>query len=56
MRAAGWTVVEYGPWTQLRAVVRLLAHSRRRQAAAVAVVEERLHLPQPARVGARGRA
>ncbi len=30
MRAAGWEVIEYGPWVRLRAAVRMLAHSRRR--------------------------
>ena len=55
MQAAGWQIVESGPWVRLRAAVRMVAHTRRREAAALAVVEEQLHLPPAARVGERGR-
>lgn len=50
MQAAGWQIVESGPWVRLRAAVRMLAHARRREAAAMAVVEDRLHLPPSGRV------
>ena len=50
MQAAGWTVVEYGPWERLRALF-----GRRRPAGRVvtseaeteAEVVARLHLPRP---------
>jgi hypothetical protein len=45
MQVAGWQIVESGPWVRLRAAVRMLARTRRREAATLAVVEERLHLP-----------
>ena len=48
MQTAGWQVIDSGPWVRLRAAVRMLAHTRRRDAAALAVVEDRLHLPPSA--------
>ena len=54
MQAAGWQIVESGPWVRLRAAVRMLAHTRRRDAAAMAVVEEQLHLPPSAPTSATG--
>ena len=46
MQAAGWTVVEYGPWERLRALF-----GRRRPVGRVvtseAEVVARLHLPRP---------
>jgi hypothetical protein len=53
MQAAGWQIVESGPWVRLRAAVRMLAQARRREAAAMAVVEDRLHLPPSGRVQRR---
>ena len=50
MQAAGWTVVEYGPWERLRAlfghrrpVGRVVASEAEIEAGVVA----RLHLPRP---------
>ena len=47
MQAAGWTVVEYGPWERLRA---LFGHRRpvARVVTSEADVVARLHLPRPA--------
>jgi hypothetical protein len=46
MQAAGWTVVEYGPWERLRALF-----GRRRPVGRVVASEAevvvRLHLPRP---------
>jgi len=59
MRSAGWEVVEYGPWVRLRAAVRMVAHTRRRQRAEVASIAGRVHLPasrQPGTVKAWGRS
>ena len=51
MQAAGWTVVEYGPWERLRArfgrrrpVGRVVTSEAEIEAGVVA----RLHLPRPA--------
>ena len=42
MRTAGWDVIEEGPWLRLRAVVRMVAHARRRPAGGM---PERVALP-----------
>ena len=46
MQAAGWTVVSYGPWERLRALL-----GRRRPAARTVTPETevmaRVHLPRP---------
>lgn len=40
MQAAGWEIIEYGPWVRLRAAVRMLARSRHRPGRELVV-----HLP-----------
>ena len=51
MRSAGWEVVEYGPWVRLRAAVRMLAHTRRRQRAEVASLAGKVHVPVTRQTG-----
>ena len=51
MQAAGWTVVEYGPWERLRALFgrrRLIGQVVTSEADVEAEVVARLHLPHPA--------
>ena len=49
MQAAGWTVVEYGPWERLRALFgRQRPVGRVVMSEAEAEVVARLHLPRPA--------
>jgi hypothetical protein len=54
MQAAGWTVVEYGPWERLRAlfgrrrpVGRVVASEAEVEAEVEVEVAARLHLPRP---------
>jgi hypothetical protein len=53
MQLAGWQIVESGPWVRLRAAVQMLAHTRHRRVAALAIVEDRLHVPPMARATRR---
>jgi hypothetical protein len=50
MQAAGWTVVEYGPWERLRALFgrrRPVGRVVRSEAEIETRVLARLHLPRP---------
>ena len=46
MQAAGWTVIEYGPWERLRALLGR-RHPVGRAVGSEAEVLARLHLPRP---------